>query len=90
MTLDDYVRTFKQSTLYSHFKKGSRLGQGPNEIELLLHRVTQCGDLKQFADEVLKKNSKSTCTIIIAHMEGEIFGSYKWKANLALIKRGFA
>lgn len=89
VTLDNYVRTFKQSTLYPHFKKGGRLGQGPNEIELLLHRVTQSRDLKQFEDEVLKYFSKSICIIRIAHMEGKIFGSCKWKVNLAPIKRGF-
>jgi hypothetical protein len=45
-TSDDYVRTFKQSTLYFHFKQGGQPGQGPNKNQLLLCKTTQFGDLK--------------------------------------------
>jgi hypothetical protein len=41
--------------------------------------------LKQLGDIILKYSMGLTCIIKITHMEGEkIFGSYKWKVNLAL------
>jgi hypothetical protein len=77
-TLNDYVQAFKQSTLYSHFKQGGGLGQGPDKNELLLHKATQSRNLKQFIDVVLKYSPRSAYIVRIAHMEGEeIFGSYK-------------
>jgi hypothetical protein len=80
VTSDDYVQAFKQLTLYSHFKQGGRPCQGLDD-ELLLRRAIQFGEL---ANVVLKYPPRSACKITIAHMEGEeIFGSYKWKANLA-------
>jgi hypothetical protein len=83
-TLDDYVRVFKQSTLYYHFKQGGRLGQGLDKSELLLRRTTQQGDLKLFVNIILKYSSRSACIVKIADMEVEkIFGSYKQKANPA-------
>ncbi len=36
-TLNDYVRAFKQTTLYYHFKKGGPSSWGPNKSELFLH-----------------------------------------------------
>jgi hypothetical protein len=85
VTLNDYVQAFKQLTLYSHFKQGGRLGQGPDKNELLLHIATQFRDVKQLVDAVLKYSQRSACTNRIAHMEGEeIFGSYKSKVIVAL------
>jgi hypothetical protein len=40
VTSDDYVRTFKNLTLNSHFKQGGQLDQGFHKSELLLHKVT--------------------------------------------------
>jgi hypothetical protein len=88
-TSNDYVWAFKQSTLYFHLKQGGQLSQGHDKIELFLRRVTQFGDLKQLVNIDLKYSLSLACTIIIAHMEGEeIFGSYKWKANLTLRSEG--
>jgi hypothetical protein len=60
-TSNDYVQPFKQSTLYFHFKLGGHLGQGPNKSELLLHKTTQLGDLKQFTNVVLKYALELSC-----------------------------
>ncbi len=88
-TSNEYVWAFKQSTLYSHFKQGGQLGQGHNKSELFLHRTTQSGDLKELVDVVLKYFLISDYTIKTANLEGvEIFGSYKWKANLTPISKG--
>jgi hypothetical protein len=53
--------------------------------ELILRRINQSKDLKQLVDIILKYSLGSAYTVRIAHcMEGEeIFGSCKWKANLA-------
>jgi hypothetical protein len=75
--------------LYSHFKQGGRPSQGLNKSELLLHIATQSSDPKQFTNVVLKYALGLSCIASITHMEGEeIFGSYKWKANLAPISKG--
>ncbi len=62
-TLDDYVRTFKQSTLYYHFKQGGQLGQRLDKGELLLRIATQYGDLKQLVKTILKYSLGSACII---------------------------
>jgi hypothetical protein len=46
VTLDDYVQTFKRTTLYHHFKKGGPSNQGLDRSELLFHKVAQSNDLK--------------------------------------------
>jgi hypothetical protein len=75
LILDDYVRAFKQSTLYFYFKQGGRLDQGFDKSELLLQKTTQFEDPKQLVDAILKYSPRLACTIRIAHMEGEeIFG----------------
>jgi hypothetical protein len=52
--------------------------------ELFLCRATQSRYLKQLANAILKYSPQLTCTIRIAHMEGEeFFGFCKQKANLA-------
>jgi len=40
VTSNDHVLTFKQTTLYCHFKKGGPLGQGLDRIELLFWKIT--------------------------------------------------
>jgi hypothetical protein len=62
---------------------------GVDKNELLLHKTTQYGDLKQLADAVLKYSPKLVYIIRIAHMEGEeVFGFCKQKVNLALGSKG--
>jgi hypothetical protein len=58
--------------LYYHFKKGGSSSQRLNRDELLLCKVTQFDDPKQFLNTILKY------TIKITNMEREeIFGSHK-------------
>ncbi len=87
--MNDYIQPFKQSTLYVHFKQGGSPSQGPNKSKLFLHITTQSSDPKQFTKVVLKYALGLSCIVSITHMEGEeIFGSCKWKANLAPISKG--
>jgi hypothetical protein len=66
-----------------------KLVKGMHIRELFLCKANQYGDLKQLANIVLKYASRSSCIAKIAHMEGEeIFGSYKWKANLPPNQKG--
>lgn len=53
-TFDDYVWNFKQMTLYYHFKKCGQYGKKPHKDELLLHKITQYGGLKQLENTYLK------------------------------------
>ncbi len=77
-TLDDYVWTFKHSTLYYHFKKGGPSGQGLGRSAFFLWKTTQFGDLKYLVNVILKYALSSYFKIVIAHMEGEeILGSCK-------------
>lgn len=61
-TPNDYVQTFKQTTLYYYFKKRGSSCQGLNKNEFFLHKTTQFGDLKQLAN-----NNFDTCIKLIFH-----------------------
>jgi hypothetical protein len=41
-------------TLYYHFKKCGQYGKKPHKDELLLHKITQYGGLKQLENTYLK------------------------------------
>ncbi len=82
-TFYDYVGTFKQMTLYYHLKNCGQSRKRPHRDELLLHKTTHFGDLKQLENTYLKYVLGSSFKVSIAHMEGEkIFHSYKQKVNL--------
>jgi hypothetical protein len=83
---NDYVQTFKQSTFYHEFNKGSYSKQGPNKNELLSHSTrSQFSDLKQLANAIHNYAPSFSFTTKIPHLGSEkIFGSCKWKANLHL------
>jgi len=88
-TSNDYVWTFKQTTLWYHFKKGGPLGHGHDRNELFLDKTTQFGDLKQLVNAILKYAPSSSFTTTITHMErDEIFGFCKWKLDLLPRSKG--
>ncbi len=81
---DDYVRTFKQSSLYYDFLQGgaSRIGLDKNEVHL--HMANQYRDLIQIIVTIAKYTSSFNLSTRISHLEGEVFGSAKHKADLPL------
>jgi hypothetical protein len=82
-TSNDYVWTFKKSSLYYAFLQGGASRIGPDKNELRLHNVNQFGDLVQIVTIVAKYTSSCGLFIIILHLEDEnLFGLAKRKANL--------
>jgi len=82
-TFNDYVQTFKQSSLYYTFLEGGASGIGLDKNELRLHRADQFGDLVKIATVVSKYILSSSLSVRISHSEGEeMFGSTKCKVDL--------
>jgi hypothetical protein len=80
---------FQTIDIIFSFQAGWSSRPRPDKSELFLRITTQFGDLKELANVVLKYSPSSDYTIRITHMEGEeIFGSYKWKVNLAPGSKG--
>ncbi len=56
---DDYVQTFKQSTLYKQYLQGGLGGHGPDRNELLLRRAQQYNDHARLLAAVANYTSRS-------------------------------
>jgi len=77
-TFDDYMRNFKQFTLYCVFLHGGCYRTKPDRDELRLCKVSQFGDPLQLAIVVAIFTLGSSYTLMILHLEDEVvFGSIK-------------
>jgi hypothetical protein len=81
-TFDDYIRAFKQSTLYKQYLQGSPSSHGLDRNELLGLRIQRLSDPTRLATIVANYTSKSSFTNCLPHLKGEeVFGSSKWPTN---------
>jgi hypothetical protein len=70
MMFDDYIRAFKQVTLYKHYLQGGSPSHGPNRNELLLRNAQRLNDLGRLVVDVVNYTSKSSFTNHISHLKG--------------------
>jgi hypothetical protein len=68
--------------LYYAFLQGGAFGIGLNKNELRLRKASQCGDGVQIVVASAKYTSSSNFSTKISHLEEEVFGLAKCKANL--------
>jgi hypothetical protein len=75
---DNYIRDFKQSTLYIQYLQGGPSLHGPDRNELLLRKAQGTSDLARLATTMANYTSRSSFTNHLPHLEGkEFFGSSK-------------
>jgi hypothetical protein len=68
-TFDNYVRTFRWSSMYHAFLQGGAFGTNPDELHLC--RANQSRDPVQIAIAVAKYISSFGISVKIPHLEGE-------------------
>jgi hypothetical protein len=75
---NDYIRVFKQSTLYKQYLQGGPSGHGHDRNEFLLKRAQWLIDLARLTVVVANYTFGSSFSYCILHLEGEeLFGSIK-------------
>jgi hypothetical protein len=82
---DDYIRAFKQSTLYRQYLQGGPSHHGIDRKELLLRKAWRSSDLVRLVAIMANYMFRSSFTNCLPHLEGEkVFGSSKWLADCPL------
>jgi len=81
-TFDNYIRAFKQSTLYKQYLQGSPSSHGLDRNELLTLRIWRSSDPTRLATIVANYTSNLSFTNCLPRLKGEeVFGSSKWPTN---------
>jgi hypothetical protein len=74
----------EKNASYRVYLNGGRCREGHARDELKLRQTSQSSDPSQMANDITKYTNGSSFITRISHLEGqEVFGSTKWKVNIA-------